>query len=75
MSDLSDRQLFLIDGYCSGSLTDEEFKELEDQLRENQQLRRTLVEYRSLETTLRATATAGVIQQEHESFTESFLRK
>ena len=60
MSELKDRQLYLIDAYCSGNLTDEEFKELEDQLRESQELRRMLAEYRSLETLLRATARSNV---------------
>ena len=33
------RDLELMNGYCSGSLTDAEFLELEDRLRESSQLR------------------------------------
>lgn len=61
MSELDDRDLHLVDSYCSGSLTDEEFKELEDSLRVKPKLRRTLAEYRGLESALRASASAGVI--------------
>jgi hypothetical protein len=46
------RDLELVNGYCSGSLTDAEFLELEDRLRECSQLRQRLVEYRSIEVAL-----------------------
>lgn len=75
MDKLSDRQLYLIDSYCSGNLMGEEFKELENQLRDNKGLRQTLVEYRGLEASLRATATASAIQKEYEGFTEPDPKK
>lgn len=43
----------LIDGYCSGSLSEEEFAELEEALRNDAELRRRLVEYRILDSDLR----------------------
>jgi hypothetical protein len=46
------RDLELVNGYCTGSLTDAEFLELEARLRESSQLRQLLVEYRSIETAL-----------------------
>ena len=46
------RDLELVNGYCSGSLTDAEFLELEDRLRESSQLRQQFVEYRSIESAL-----------------------
>ena len=46
------RDLELVNGYCSGCLTDAEFLELEDRLRESGDLRQLLVEYRAVETAL-----------------------
>lgn len=48
-SDYSD----LVDGYCSGSLSDEDFARLEDALRRDPALRRDLLESRMLESELR----------------------
>jgi hypothetical protein len=62
MSEISDRERHLIDGYCSGNLSDEDFKEFEDGLKGSAELRRTLLEYRGIEAALRASASAGVIQ-------------
>lgn len=56
------RDLELVNGYCSGSLTDAEFLELEDRLRESSQLRKLLVEYRSIETALPSALPSGLIQ-------------
>jgi len=49
---IEQRDLELVNGYCAGSLTDAEFRELEARLRESGQLRQLLVEYRSIETAL-----------------------
>lgn len=57
------RDLELVNGYCSGSLTDAEFLELEDRLRESSQLRQMLVEYRSIESALPSALPPGPIQQ------------
>lgn len=56
------RDLELVNGYCSGSLTDAEFIELEGRLRECSQLRKLLVEYRSIETALPSALPSGTIQ-------------
>ncbi|MDA0350536.1 MAG: hypothetical protein O3C20_24425, partial [Verrucomicrobia bacterium] len=53
----------LVDGYCSGILTDAEFVELENALRENPELQETLLEYRALESALRVSAAAETAQQ------------
>lgn len=50
---LEKRHLELIDGYCSGSLSDKEFAELEEALRKDAALRRELLESRMLESELR----------------------
>ena len=56
------RDLELVNGYCSGSLTDAEFFELEGRLRECSQLRQLLVEYRSIETALPSALPSDAIQ-------------
>ncbi|TWU40588.1 FecR family protein [Novipirellula artificiosorum] len=56
------RDLELVNDYCSGSLTDADFLELEGRLRESSQIRQLLVEYRSLETALPSALPAGTIQ-------------
>lgn len=43
----------LVDGYCSGSLSEEEFARLEEALRSNPEVRRDLLESRMLESELR----------------------
>ncbi|MEM1297098.1 MAG: LamG-like jellyroll fold domain-containing protein [Verrucomicrobiota bacterium] len=53
---MSDRQQDLVDGYCSGSLTGEEFAELERALRRDAELREQLLEYRMLDSDLRSFA-------------------
>lgn len=50
----------LIDGYCSDSLTDAEFAELEGALRKNVELRRLVLEYRMLDSDLRSIASADL---------------
>jgi ferric-dicitrate binding protein FerR (iron transport regulator) len=57
------RDLELVNGYCSGSLTDAEFVELEDRLRESAQLRERLVEYRSVESALPSAIPADTMQR------------
>jgi len=59
MSDIDDRDLYLIDSYCSGNISQEEFQELEEALRNKAEVRKTLAEYRGLESALRASASAG----------------
>jgi hypothetical protein len=51
---VSNRHRELVDGYCSGCLTDEEFSDLEDALGRSRELRKLFAEYRSLETAIRA---------------------
>ena len=48
----SQRDLELINGFCSGNLTDKEFAEFENELRQRSDLRQLLVEYRALESAL-----------------------
>ncbi|MEM9018840.1 MAG: hypothetical protein AAGC68_17660, partial [Verrucomicrobiota bacterium] len=48
-----DRPQWLLDGYCSGSLSDEEFAEFEGLLRKDESLRQRLIGYRMLEADLR----------------------
>ena len=52
----SERQDELLNGYCSGSLSEKEFQELEKALRADQALRRRLVEFRMLDSDLRASS-------------------
>jgi len=66
MSDIDDRDLYLIDSYCSGNISQEEFQELEEALRNKAEVRKTLAEYRGLESALRASASAGVINPSSE---------
>eukprot|EP01041_Mallomonas_annulata_P038801 gene38801-62369_t len=53
---MNPRHQELVDGYCSGTLSEAEFAELEAALRENPALRTRLLEYRALESALRVTA-------------------
>ena len=55
----------LIDGYCSGILTDEEFFELNEALRNDPTLRRELIKSRILDSDLRTYATA--VEQEFDA--------
>ena len=57
-----ERDLELVNGYCSESLTDAEFRELEGRLREHRQLRELLVEYRSIEAALLSALPSCTIQ-------------
>ena len=50
----------LINGYCSGSLSDEAFAELEEALRKDPSLRTQLIEYRMLDSDLRSFADANI---------------
>ena len=56
---LDEHALELVDGYCNGSLTDDEFSELGALLRSDSSLRRTLLEYRMLDSDLRGYASAA----------------
>ncbi len=58
-----DRDTELVNGYCSGNLTDEEFSELERRLRESPELRQMLIEYRSIESGLPSAMVAGTTEQ------------
>ena len=60
---MNPRHQELVDGYCSGTLSEGEFAELEAALRENPALRRRLLEYRALESALRVTAAAETARQ------------
>jgi len=57
-----DLDLELVNGYCSGSLTDAEFLEMEARLRESSRIRQLLVEYRSIETALPMALPSDLIQ-------------
>mgnify|MGYP003639025626 CR=1 FL=1 len=59
MSD-ENRNRQLLDGYCSESLTSEEFSEFEEALRQDASLRHLLIEYRILDSDLRDYASADV---------------
>ncbi|MDF1845239.1 MAG: hypothetical protein P1U77_27840, partial [Rubripirellula sp.] len=53
----------LVNGYCSGSLSKAEFAELENRLRESREMRRLLIEYRSIEAGLPSAIAAGGDEQ------------
>lgn len=53
----------LVNGYCSGSLSKAEFAELENRLRESREMRRLLIEYRSIEAGLPSAIAAGRDEQ------------
>jgi hypothetical protein len=55
----NDQHRHLIDAYCLGSLSDEEFAELEDLMRNDASVRRELLESRILDSDLRDFATVG----------------
>jgi len=56
---MNKRHQDLVDGYCSGSLTDVEFAELEEALRHDHGLRQRLLEYRMLDSDLRSFASTA----------------
>ncbi|MEM9366706.1 MAG: LamG domain-containing protein [Planctomycetota bacterium] len=56
----TNRHLELINGYCSGSLDEQAFAELETALRGDQGLRRQLLEHRMLDSGLRGIASADL---------------
>lgn len=59
---MNQRHQDLLNGYCSGILSETEFAELQDALRRNPELRQTLLECRALESALRVTAAAETAQ-------------
>jgi ferric-dicitrate binding protein FerR (iron transport regulator) len=48
----NERDIWLVNGYCSGDLSDDEFEELQQRLRQSSEVRRLLVEYRAMESAL-----------------------
>jgi hypothetical protein len=56
---MNNRHRELVDGYCSGTLNDTEFNELQEALRKDAELRRLLIEYRMLDSDLRSYASAA----------------
>ncbi len=48
----NERDIRLVNGYCSGNLSDDEFEELEQRLRQSGEVRQLLVEYRAMESAL-----------------------
>ncbi|MEO2018150.1 MAG: FecR family protein [Fuerstiella sp.] len=61
------RDIDLVSDYCSGTLTDAEFSELESRLRESHELRQLLIEYRSIESALPSAVVAGTMGQAESS--------
>ncbi|MCR9292428.1 MAG: FecR family protein [bacterium] len=64
------RDIDLIDGYCSGSLTDDDFSELESRLRESHELRQLLIEYRSIESAMPSALASGTTEKTQASATK-----
>ena len=60
---LKNRHHELLDGYCSGALTEAEFAELEEALRGDVKLRQSLIEYRMLDSDLRGFASVPTTDQ------------
>lgn len=60
---LKNRHCELLDGYCSGALTEAEFAELEEALRGDVKLRQLLIEYRTLDSDLRGFASVPTTDQ------------
>ena len=67
------RDIDLINGYCNGSLTDEDFSELESRLRESHELRQILIEYRSIESAMPLALASGAMEQTEASSTKKSL--
>lgn len=64
------RDIDLIDGYCNGSLTDDDFYELERRLRESRELRQLLIEYRSIESAMPSALASGTMEKAQASATK-----
>ena len=64
------RDIDLIDGYCNGSLTDDDFSELESRLRESHELRQLLIEYRSIESAMPSALASGTMEKAQASATK-----
>ncbi len=58
---MTSRHEQLINAYCSGNISAAEFSELEDAMRQNADVRKTFLEYRMLDTSLRNRSDAGVL--------------
>ena len=67
------RDIDLINGYCNGSLTDEDFSELESRLRESHELRQILIEYRSIESAMPLALASGAMEQTEASSSKKSL--
>ena len=67
------RDIDLINGYCNGSLTDEDFSELESRLRESHELRQVLIEYRSIESAMPSALASGAMEKTEASSTKKSL--
>lgn len=64
------RDIDLIDGYCNGSLTDDDFSELESRLRESHEMRQLLIEYRSIESAMPSALASGTMEEAQASATK-----
>ena len=64
------RDIDLINGYCNGSLTDDDFSELESRLRESHELRQLLIEYRSIESAMPSALASGTMEKAQASATK-----
>ena len=64
------RDIDLINGYCNGSLTDDDFSELESRLRESPELRQLLIEYRSIESAMPSALASGTLEKSEASATK-----
>lgn len=58
---MTERQLDLINAYCSGSISDTEFSELESLLRSDPTFRKVFLEYRGLDSALRTALDSGAL--------------
>ncbi|MBC8871751.1 MAG: FecR domain-containing protein [Planctomycetes bacterium] len=58
----NERDIWLINGYCSGNLSEDEFEELEQRLRQSSEVRQLLVQYRVLESALPSAAACSSAQ-------------
>jgi hypothetical protein len=63
---MTKRHQYLIDSYCSGTITDNEFLELEDVLRQNKDVRQVFLEYRHIDASLRTKADVAILPPKSE---------
>ena len=70
---ISQREIYLVNGFCDGSLSDADFLELEIRLRESHELRQLLIDYRSIESAVPSALASGTMEMAEASATKRSL--